>query len=93
MRIFVSNFPYETSAADLRALFSQFGRVADLQVMRDRETGRSRGFGFVEMPDREQAEKAISALAGVMVGGRALRVKEADAPRNPNAGFRRYTNV
>ena len=74
--IFVGNIPFAASADDVRALFEQYGEVLSAKVITDRETGRSRGFGFVEMPE-EQADAAINALAGYEMDGRPLRVNEA----------------
>lgn len=72
--VYVGNLPFRTNDADLKALFEQFGPVQRAQVIVDRETGRSRGFGFVEM---ENAEAAIAALDGKDFEGRPLRVNEA----------------
>jgi RNA recognition motif-containing protein len=75
--IYVGNLTFNTNNRELETLFSQYGEVADAQVITDRETGRSRGFGFVEMSSREAAEAAISALNGKDVDGRALKVNVA----------------
>jgi RNA recognition motif-containing protein len=77
MKLYVGNLPYTTSEEDLRNLFSQYGRVDSVAVITDRETGRSKGFGFVEFPDDNEAKSAISALSGQEFGGRALTVNEA----------------
>ncbi len=80
-KIYVGNLPWSTNEAELNDLFSAYGNVHSAAVVSDRETGRSRGFGFVEM-DAEDADKAINALNGHEVGGRALRVNEAqERPR------------
>jgi RNA recognition motif-containing protein len=76
MNIFVGNLPYSTTSSDLEALFGQHGTVQSAAVITDRETGRSRGFGFVEMPD-DEARTAIEALNGYDVDGRNLTVNEA----------------
>jgi RNA recognition motif-containing protein len=83
--LYVGNLPFTTTADDLREAFSPHGEVARAQVISDRETGRSRGFGFVEM--NEGAEQAIEALNGAMFQGRTLTVNEAK-PREerPRAG-------
>jgi RNA recognition motif-containing protein len=90
MKIFVGNFSFSTTEADLRGLFEPYGNVDSASVVTDRETGRSRGFGFVEMGDKAAAEKAITALNGKEVGGRALNVNEArpktDGPRGGGGG-------
>ena len=75
--IYVGNLAFSTSSADLRTLFAEFGEVTDAQVIADRDTGRSRGFGFVEMPTAEEAQKAISELNGRHVDGRDLKVNTA----------------
>jgi cold-inducible RNA-binding protein len=76
-KIFVGNFSFSLSEDELRSLFAPFGTVDSATVVTDRATGRSRGFGFVEMPNNEEAEKAITALNGKDSGGRALTVNEA----------------
>jgi len=75
--IFVGNLSFETSSSRLETLFSDFGEVTRAQVITDRDTGRSRGFGFVEMSSSEQAENAISSLNGKEVDGRQLKVNLA----------------
>ena len=75
--LFVGNMNFRTTESDLRALFEPFGEISRVQVMTDRETGRSRGFGFVEMADDDAAAKAIAALNGKEIEGRALNVNEA----------------
>lgn len=75
--IYVGNLSYNTSSSDLEALFAEYGAVADAQVIIDRDTGRSRGFGFVEMGSSEAAQSAISALNGRDLGGRQLKVNLA----------------
>ena len=77
MRIFVGNLPYSATDADLEAAFSQHGEVESATVVTDRETSRSRGFGFVEMPNAADGEKAIRAMNGADLKGRALTVNEA----------------
>jgi cold-inducible RNA-binding protein len=76
-KIFVGNFSFSLSEDELRSLFAPFGAVDSATVVTDRATGRSRGFGFVEMPNNDEAEKAITALNGKDSGGRALTVNEA----------------
>ena len=80
---------FETTEADLRALFEQFGEVTRLQVMTDRDTGRSRGFAFVDMADDQAAAKAIAALNGKEVNGRALNVNEARPKTEGGGGSRK----
>lgn len=88
--IYVGNLPFSTTSDDLRAAFEKFGSVTSAEVITDRETGRSRGFGFVEMPDASQADAAIAGLAGTDMGGRALTVNEAkpreERPRRGGGG-------
>jgi len=86
--IYVGNLPWETTPDDLLALFQQHGAVARTQVITDRETGRSRGFGFVEMNDDAEAQKAIDALNGQDYQGRALTVNEAKAREDRGGGGR-----
>jgi len=82
--IYVGNLTWDATADDLRELFEQYGRVAKAQVVSDRETGRSRGFGFVEM--EEGAEEAINALNGTQYRGRALTVNEAKPREDRGSG-------
>ncbi len=90
--LYVGNLPFNTTADDLREAFSEFGTVSRAQVISDRETGRSRGFGFVEMEDG--AEAAIEGLNGKEFQGRTLTVNEArpreDRPRGGGGGRGRY---
>ncbi len=79
MRIFVGNLSFNTSDDDLRATFPPYGEVASAQVITDRETTRSRGFGFVEMLDNDAAQQAIRSLNGSDLQGRTLNVNEARA--------------
>ena len=76
-KIYVGNLPYTVLDAELHDQFSRYGQVGSAKVMMDRDTGRSKGFGFVEMGDDEQARQAIAGLDGVQVAGRALKVNEA----------------
>ena len=76
-KVFVGNLSFQTTDSDLSDLFAQFGEVESVSIITDRETGRSKGFGFVEMADQADANKAISALNGTEMGGRSLTVNEA----------------
>jgi RNA recognition motif-containing protein len=76
-KLYVGNLPYETSESDLQALFEGAGQVSTINIVRDRATGRPRGFAFVEMSDAEGARKAISELDKYQYGGRNLTVNEA----------------
>lgn len=89
MRLYVGNLSYETNESDLRELFTPFGEPDSVKVITDRDTGRSKGFGFVEFTDNGQANAAMSALNGKEVNGRALTVNEA-RPRNESSGNRGY---
>jgi RNA recognition motif-containing protein len=85
-KIYVGNFSFHMTEQELRALFEPFGTIDSASVATDRDTGRSRGFGFVQMPNDEEAEKAMAALNGKDSGGRALTVNEA-RPQAPRSGF------
>jgi len=87
MKLYVGNLPYNTSEEDLRNLFAQYGNVESVAVITDRDTGRSKGFGFVEFGDDNEAKAAISALSGQEYGGRALTVNEA-RPKTGGGGGR-----
>ncbi len=88
MNIFVGNLNYDSSDGDLESAFAQFGTVDSAQVIKDRESGRSRGFGFVEMGNDEDARSAVEGLNGADLNGRALTVNEAK-PRNSGGGGNR----
>ena len=77
MKLYVGNISFNTSNQDLNDIFGEFGAVESANVVEDRETGRSRGFGFVEMSSKSEGEAAISALNGTEVDGRELKVNEA----------------
>ena len=89
--LYVGNLPHSTTEADLRAFFEAHGAVEKVSSVTDRETGRSRGFGFVEMTDSSAGEQAIAALNGAELGGRTLTVNEAkpksERPKNTGRGF------
>ncbi len=76
-KLFVANLSFQTTESELTALFKGFGQVTRVHIAMDRETGRARGFGFVEMPNDDQAAKAITGLDGKEFGGRKLKVNEA----------------
>ena len=82
MNIYVGNLAFTTTDHDLRQLFEPYGAVDEIRVITDRDTGRSKGFGFVEMPDSTTAKTAIAGLQGKDLGGRTLTVNEAK-PREP----------
>lgn len=83
--IFVGNLSFNTNEDELRQLFESYGQVDRVSIMTDRDTGRSRGFGFVEMASNEDGEKAITALNGSQVGGRTINVNEA-RPKTERSG-------
>lgn len=85
-KIYVGNFSFHMTEPELRALFEPFGSIESASIATDRDTGRSRGFGFVSMPNDAEAEKAMAALNGKDSGGRALTVNEA-RPQTPRSGF------
>ena len=87
IKLYVGNLSFQTSSEDLRDLFSQAGTVESASVVEDRDTGRSRGFGFVEMSSREEGEAAIAQFNGKEFGGRNLTVNEA-RPREDHGGGR-----
>src|ERR1700755_2179738 len=89
MNIFVGSLPFKIEEADLKELFEAFGEVNSVKIISDRETGRSKGFGFVEMADDEAAKKAIADLNGSEVGGRNIVVNQAEdkKPGERRGGF------
>ena len=87
-KLFVGNLPFSASEDDVRGLFTEFGEVQGVTIPTDRDTGKPRGFAFVEMSSDEDAEKAIAALNGKNMGGRTLNVNEArpKESRGPGGG-------
>lgn len=83
-RLYVGNLSFNSTADTLRTAFSAFGEVTDAHVASDRETGQSRGFGFVTMNSAQEAQKAIASMNGALLDGRAVRVNEAE--ERPNRG-------
>lgn len=84
-KLYVGNLSFDTTSSDVEKLFTEHGAVASAEVISDRNTGRSKGFGFVEMESNSEADAAIAALNGQQFGGRALTVNEA-RPRAPRTG-------
>lgn len=84
--IYVGNCSYDSTEEQLKDLFATYGEVERVSIIRDRETGRSRGFAFVEMPDSAAAQAAIEGLNGTDLGGRALKVNEARPKRDRGGG-------
>jgi cold-inducible RNA-binding protein len=94
-KIYVGNLSFQTTETDLSDIFAEIGQVESVQIITDRDTGRSKGFGFVQMADDAAAAKAIAELNGKEVGGRTLTVNEArpktdDGGRGGGGGRRRY---
>jgi len=85
MKMYVGNMPFSMNETELRELFEKHGTVDSVNIITDRDTGRPRGFGFVEMSDDQAARDAMGALDNAMVGGRNLKVNEA-RPRNNDRG-------
>jgi cold-inducible RNA-binding protein len=88
MKLYVGNLSFNTTAADLEQLFSTIGSVESANLIEDRETGRSRGFGFIEMSSQEEGQKAIAELDGKDVDGRNLKVNEAKPQEKRSGGNR-----
>lgn len=88
MRLYVGNLSFKTSEEDLRQLFGNYGDVESVNIITERETGRSKGFAFIDMPNDKQAKEAIIALNGSEFGGRTLKVSEAK-PQERREGRRR----
>ena len=86
MKLYVGNLAFATSSQELQELFAQAGTVQSASVIEDRDTGRSRGFGFVEMSSKEEGEAAIAQLNGKEMNGRALNVNEAKPRENRGGG-------
>ena len=86
MKLYVGNLSFNTSNSDLEELFASIGTVESASVVEDRDTGRSRGFGFVEMSSKEEGERAIEELNGKEVDGRELKVNEAKPRENRSGG-------
>ena len=88
MNIYVGNFSYETTEQELRDMFSEYGEVESVSVIQDRQTGRSRGFGFVTMPSDDEAQAAIDGLNEKEVNGRTLKVNKAKERTGGGGGGR-----
>ena len=86
MKLYVGNLSFNTSDQDLSTLFGEVGTVQSTNIIQDRETGRSRGFGFVEMASKEEGQKAIATLHGKEIDGRELKVNEAKPQENRGGG-------
>lgn len=86
MNIYVSNLSFAVESDDLRGFFEEYGEVSSARIITDKDTRRSRGFGFVEMPDNDAAQEAIKQLNGALVQGRPMSVTEA-RPKEEKSGF------
>jgi RNA recognition motif-containing protein len=91
-KLYVGNLAFQTTSQDLQQLFGQAGTVQSASVVEDRDTGRSRGFAFVEMSSEEEATAAIEQFNGKEVGGRALKVNEAKPRENRGGGGRGFSD-
>ena len=87
--LYVGNLPHSTTESELRTAFEAHGAVEKVSIVTDRETGRARGFAFVEMTNASEADKAIAALNGTEMGGRTLKINEAQ-PKTPRSGGQRF---
>ena len=84
MNIYVGNLPYNVSEEELRDIFSEFGEIASVKLITDKFSGRSKGFGFIEMPNNSEADQAIKALNGSSLKGRDIKVNQAQPrPKRP----------
>ncbi|MEI8059123.1 MAG: RNA-binding protein [Ferruginibacter sp.] len=88
MKLFVAGLPYDLDDAELEEIFEKFGKVNSAKVAIDKETGKSRGFGFVDMPDRTEAKDAMDSLNEISLGKKPLVIKEAEERSGPPSGNR-----
>lgn len=86
MNIFVGSLSFKLSESELKEIFEEYGEVTSAKIIMDRDSGRSKGFGFVEMPNDEQAQKAINELNGAEINGRAVVVNQAEDRRDNKRG-------
>jgi RNA recognition motif-containing protein len=89
VKIYVGNLAFETTESEVNELFSKHGEVSEVALITDRDTGRPRGFGFVEMRNEQSARNAIAALDGIEIGGRQIKVNEARARTDRGGGQRK----
>ena len=90
MNIYVGNLSYETTDEDLRSAFKEFGAVTSVSIIKDKFSGQSKGFGFVEMSSKAEGQAAIDGLNGKEINGRALKVNEARPPSDKRGGSRGF---
>ncbi|UCD75095.1 MAG: RNA-binding protein [Phycisphaerales bacterium] len=88
MKLYVGNLSFDTTESELREAFSQFGEISDLNLITDRDTGRPKGFGFIEMRNDQEARDAMKALDGQDLGGRTIKVNEARPKPQRSGGGR-----
>ena len=86
MNIFVGSLPFKVEESELKEVFEEFGEVSSVKIITDRETGRSKGFGFIEMPDDEAAQKAIAEVNGAELYGRTIVVNQAEEKKERTGG-------
>ncbi|EHQ27804.1 RNA recognition motif domain-containing protein [Mucilaginibacter paludis] len=91
MNIFVGSLPFKVEESELKEVFEEFGEVTTVKIITDRETGRSKGFGFIEMPDDEAAQKAISEVNGAELYGRTIVVNQAEEKKDRPSGGGGYS--
>lgn len=90
MNIYVGQLPYNVSEDDLREMFNEFGEIASINLIKDRFSGRSKGFGFIDMPNNSEADTAIKSLNKSMLQGREIKVNQAEQRRKRTSRRRRY---
>lgn len=90
MNIYVGQLPYNVNEGDLRELFSEFGEIASVNLIMDHYSGRPKGFGFVDMPNNSEADKAIKALNKSMLKGREIKVNQVQPQRRNKRALRRF---
>jgi RNA recognition motif-containing protein len=90
MNMYIGNLAHDVTEDDLRNAFSEFGEVSSVKIIIDKFSGRSRGFGFVEMPNNSEADQAIKALNGKVLNGRSIKVNQAEARRKRPKRRHRY---
>jgi len=88
MNIYVGQLPYSVTEEELREMFLQYGEVSSLNLIMDRYSGQSKGFGFIEMPNNSEADQAIKGLNKSMLNGREIKVNQAEERRNKKKTFR-----
>ncbi|MCG8607081.1 RNA-binding protein [bacterium] len=90
MNMYVGNLPYTVTEEDLKELFSEFGEVVSVNIITDRYSNQSKGFGFIDMPNNSEADKAIKALNGTEFQGRTIKVNQAEQRKKRNQRRRRF---